>query len=395
MKYMLLIYSDEKSWTQAEWAQCTVDSTAVCHELAAQGQFIAASPLHPVATAKSVRVRHGQRLITDGPFVETTEQLGGFYIIDVANLDEAIAIASRLPPAKKGTVEVRPIFKLDGLPSDQFELEPSDELPAKTKFMFLCYDDEAAWNNAGPEAHRAAMMEAVALTHQLDTQRQYITASPLHPVATATSVRIRHGQRIITDGPFAETREVLGGYYVIFAKDQTEAVEFAAKHSGARVGGVEVREIFKLPGLPAADDCEIVGQRDFPNSREEIFRAIENGDRLARWWGPNGFSNTFEQFDFQPGGEWKFVMHGPNGQSYDNHSRFASIAKPERVVINHLSAPNFTLTISLDETPSDATRVTWRMHFENRELRDKIAKFAVDANEQNFDRLAVELARGR
>lgn len=116
MKYMFLIYSDENSWTREQWTQCTQDSSEICRELTDKGQFIAASPLHPVATATSVRVRDGKRQITDGPFAETTEQLGGYYIVDVDNLDEAIAIASRLPPAKKGTVEIRPIFELPDLP---------------------------------------------------------------------------------------------------------------------------------------------------------------------------------------------------------------------------------------------------------------------------------------
>jgi hypothetical protein len=115
MKYMLLIYSDEKEWTEGERAQCMAESTEICHELEAKGQFLGASPLHSVTTATSLRVRDGKRVITDGPFAETTEQLGGYYVIDVKNLDEAIAIASRLPPAKKGTVEIRPIFELENL----------------------------------------------------------------------------------------------------------------------------------------------------------------------------------------------------------------------------------------------------------------------------------------
>lgn len=112
MNYMLLIYSQETAWTQEEWTQCTVDSQAICDELNRDGKFVAASPLHPVETATSVRIRDGKRLITDGPFAETTEQLGGYFIINVENLDEAIAIACRLPPAKKGTVEIRPLFDL-------------------------------------------------------------------------------------------------------------------------------------------------------------------------------------------------------------------------------------------------------------------------------------------
>lgn len=116
MKYMLLIYSAESAWTEETRAQCMAESTKLCHELAAQGRFLGASPLHPVATATCVRVRNGNRVTTDGPFVETTEQLGGYYLIEAGNLDEAIAIAGRIPAASKGTVEIRPIFELAGLP---------------------------------------------------------------------------------------------------------------------------------------------------------------------------------------------------------------------------------------------------------------------------------------
>jgi hypothetical protein len=117
MKYMLLIYSDENAWTDGEREQCFEESTALTHELHKQGKFLGASPLHQVATATSVRVRQGMRQVTDGPFTETREQLGGYFLIDAANLDDAIDIAGRVPAAKKGTVEVRPIHELDGLPS--------------------------------------------------------------------------------------------------------------------------------------------------------------------------------------------------------------------------------------------------------------------------------------
>jgi hypothetical protein len=114
---MLLIYGAENSWTEDERKACMIESMGISSELETQGKWIASSPLHSVTTATSVRVRNGNRQITDGPFAETTEQLGGYYIIDVDNLDEAIAIASRLPPAKKGTVEIRPLLNLPELPS--------------------------------------------------------------------------------------------------------------------------------------------------------------------------------------------------------------------------------------------------------------------------------------
>jgi hypothetical protein len=116
MKYMLLIYADEQAWTESERELCYGESTELAHQLKASGQFVAASPLQPVATATSVRVRGGKRTIHDGPFAETREQLGGYFMVDVANLDEAIAVAARIPGARKGTVEIRPVVELLNLP---------------------------------------------------------------------------------------------------------------------------------------------------------------------------------------------------------------------------------------------------------------------------------------
>ena len=117
MKYMLLIYMAEDAMNQTEREHCYGESTQLCHDLQAKGQFLAASPLQPAATAKSVRVREGKRLLTDGPFAETREQLGGYYLVDAPNLDEAIGIAAKIPGARKGTVEVRPVIELSGLPT--------------------------------------------------------------------------------------------------------------------------------------------------------------------------------------------------------------------------------------------------------------------------------------
>lgn len=116
MKYMLLIYADEQAWTNEEREQCYRDSIQLAHQLQSEGRFLATSPLQPVSTATSVSVRDGKRLVTDGPFAETREQLGGFFLVEAANLDEALGIAERIPAAKKGTVEVRPVIEIEGLP---------------------------------------------------------------------------------------------------------------------------------------------------------------------------------------------------------------------------------------------------------------------------------------
>lgn len=116
MKYMLLIYMSENAMSEMEREQCYKDSTQLAQDLQANGQYLSANPLQPVAMATSVRVRQGKRLMTDGPFAETREQLGGYFLIDAKNLDEAIGIAEKIPAARKGTVEVRPVIEIAGLP---------------------------------------------------------------------------------------------------------------------------------------------------------------------------------------------------------------------------------------------------------------------------------------
>src|SRR5271168_3633790 len=115
MKYMLLIYQEPKALNEAEREHCYAESTQLAQDLKARGQYLAANPLHPTATATSVRVREGKRLVTDGPFMETREHLGGYFLIDAKDLDEAIGIAERIPGARRGTVEIRPILEIPGL----------------------------------------------------------------------------------------------------------------------------------------------------------------------------------------------------------------------------------------------------------------------------------------
>lgn len=118
MKYMLLVYGEENALNDDARERCYEESAGLARDLHAAGQHLGASPLHPVATATSVRVRDGKRLVTDGPFAETREQLGGYYLVDAADLDAAVAIAGRIPGARWGTIEVRPILEIPGLPEE-------------------------------------------------------------------------------------------------------------------------------------------------------------------------------------------------------------------------------------------------------------------------------------
>ena len=118
MQYMLLIYLDENALSETERLRCYEDSAAYARELHAHGNFISAGPLHPTSTATSVRMRDGVRLVTDGPFAETREQLGGYFMIEAENLDRAIEIAGRIPAGRFGTVEIRPVVEVQGLPQN-------------------------------------------------------------------------------------------------------------------------------------------------------------------------------------------------------------------------------------------------------------------------------------
>lgn len=136
---------------------------------------------------------------------------------------------------------------------------------------------------------------------------------------------------------------------------------------------------------------EIISTRTLPASREKIWRALSDPTLLARWWGPNGFTNTFETFDLRPGGDWRFVMHGPDGAHYANHSTFTAVVPGERFAFEHHSAPHFHATIVFAAV-GDRTTLTWRMTFDTAAVCAALKAIIVPANEQNFDRMAAVLA---
>jgi uncharacterized protein YndB with AHSA1/START domain len=128
--------------------------------------------------------------------------------------------------------------------------------------------------------------------------------------------------------------------------------------------------------------------------RERVFAAIADAQQLARWWGPNGFTSTFDHFDFRPDGHWRFVLHGPDGSDYPNENVFVQIVAPERVVIDHPSdTHHFVLTITLDDE-AGRTRVGWQQLFDSAEHRELVAAVVLAANEQNLDRLDVVVREG-
>ncbi|MCM8794838.1 MAG: SRPBCC family protein [Candidatus Omnitrophica bacterium] len=132
--------------------------------------------------------------------------------------------------------------------------------------------------------------------------------------------------------------------------------------------------------------------REIPATVEQVFAAFSHPERLSRWWGPAGFTNTFNLCEFKNGGRWSYVMHGPDGRNYPNESVFAEIESPGKVVIQHISNPKYRLTVVL--APSAAgTVVSWSQAFENPEIGRRLEHLVVPANEQNLDRLSVEVSR--
>ena len=130
--------------------------------------------------------------------------------------------------------------------------------------------------------------------------------------------------------------------------------------------------------------------RDIPASPDQVFAAFSDPQRLARWWGPAGFTNTFDVCELESGGRWSFVMHGPDGQNYPNESVFAEVEPPRKVVVQHESAPKFRLTITLAPS-AGGTTVSWAQTFESAEIAGRIEHLVVPANEQNLDRLSAEV----
>jgi uncharacterized protein YndB with AHSA1/START domain len=131
-------------------------------------------------------------------------------------------------------------------------------------------------------------------------------------------------------------------------------------------------------------------QRTVPYTPDEVYAAFADPSRLAKWWGPKDFMNTFEIFEFRVGGSWRFIMHGPDGSNYSNASVFRELEAGKKIVIQHISPPHFTLSVSLlsDKT---GTQVLWVQEFEDPKVAAAIRHIAEPGNEQNLDRLHMHL----
>lgn len=145
--------------------------------------------------------------------------------------------------------------------------------------------------------------------------------------------------------------------------------------------------------ISTTPDCEIRSIRIVNFSRELVYTAWADPNHLKNWWGPAGFTNTFNEFDLRPGGKWSFIMHGPDKGNYHNECEFIVIDKPALIAWKRYSKPIFQVVAAFEETAADKTKIIFRMLFTSADECNKVKKFAVDKNEENFDRLEVELAK--
>ncbi|MFO1321601.1 MAG: SRPBCC family protein [Burkholderiales bacterium] len=140
-------------------------------------------------------------------------------------------------------------------------------------------------------------------------------------------------------------------------------------------------------------DCMFHTARTLPHSPNAVYAAFASPGRLAAWWGPDGFTNTFDVFEFRVGGHWKFTMHGPDGADYPNESVFVALEPDARIVIKHVCPPYFTLTVGLAAV-AGGTRLTWDQDFDDSKTAQAVRHIVEPANEQNLDRLTRVLDQG-
>lgn len=232
MKYLLLIYSSESVWTEETRSACMVESMGIGMELASQGKFITSAPLQYVATAKTIKIIGNEAVQTTGPFMETIEHLGGFYVLDLPHLDEAIQVACRLPPAKKGTVEIRPLREEWLVP----ELKPGA--------IDLVHVDQPAYMLMQYGGGSKAPIRS--LSHC-----EVLVQLPLCPATTATCASVKSQARQILDRACDAASEQLNQILIVKSLQEVSVTK-AAEELARQMGGVwEVRPLFDLRPIAA------------------------------------------------------------------------------------------------------------------------------------------------
>ena len=215
--------------------------------------------------------------------------------------------------------------------------------------------------------------QRIVYTYTLDAGDTRISVS----ITTIELISVEEGTKLV----FTEQAAFFDGY------DTPEVREQGTNEMLDLLGKVLEGGMTRTEGT---GDCEIISSRVLDFQRERVFQAFTDPGQLARWWGPNGFTNTFYEFDLRPGGTWRFVMHGPDGVDYPNHSVFVEVVPLERFVFHHLSGPEFQGSATFEDL-NGRTKVTFRQLFMKAAEFEQVKNMCVEANEQNFDRLSALL----
>jgi hypothetical protein len=236
VNYLLLICTDGES-SPGQGAIMQEHTPAWVQEMDSRGVRLFGKQLDGPDAAKTVRVRGGETLISDGPFAETKEYIAGLDVLECDNLDEAIEIAAKHPVSWFHSIEVRPFFDHDeqsGLPPEPIPTQPEASM---RQMLMICIDGIAE----APEVEADIMREGNAWRERVGASGIYVYGHALQHPNTATTVRVRNGETLLTDGPFTETKEFLGGFALLSCETQQQAIELAAEHPIARFHMVEVR----------------------------------------------------------------------------------------------------------------------------------------------------------
>jgi hypothetical protein len=248
MRYLLTLYADESLREDAspeESKRMMDEYSELSREWLERRLMLSGEGLDRSSTATTVRLRGGERIITDGPYVESKEQLGGFYVVDCGSLDEAIELAARVPVAQFGCVEVRPVMDYEALGSEP----PVWRTEARgKKYVLTLWGDESVWETWSPEQLQEEMGRWAEYDREASAAGVLLGGEGIEPSTSAKTVRVRGGERLVSDGPFAETKEQLGGFYLLDCKNLDHAIEWATKVPVPDDEPVEIRPVMDYTG---------------------------------------------------------------------------------------------------------------------------------------------------
>jgi hypothetical protein len=242
MNYVLMIHAAEARF--ATMTKASIEAVMQAYgtftkDLMGTGRAGDCAALEATSTATSVQIRDGKRIVKDGPFAETREQLGGYYAFNAENDAEAHAWAARIPDAKGGTIEVRPVVEMTSSPIESAKVDPK----AFKEYLLLVYEAESNWASLSEAEQGAIFQRYGEFSKSLRAAGQFLAGEQLDTIQKAKSVSVDGDRRVVRDGPFAETREQLGGYYRVLARDLDEAIKLATRIPAVETGTIEIRPI--------------------------------------------------------------------------------------------------------------------------------------------------------